>query len=60
MSLTAYVSLKTVHWTVFRAFDAPYPLRLKMDGKSDIMRCFLVEIGEEPFGRAEMDERERG
>ena len=22
---TAYVSLKTVHWTVFRALDAPSP-----------------------------------
>ena len=25
MPLTAYASLKTVHWTVFRAFGAPRP-----------------------------------
>ena len=33
MPLTAYASLKTVHWTVFRAFGAPNPLREKTHGE---------------------------
>ena len=30
MSLTAYASLKTIHWIVFRALGAPNPFGIEL------------------------------